>query len=127
MFSVILLNFVYSSGNYNIPSGATIGVCIYTLHRNVEVWGEDADKFNPDNFLPENVTNRHPYSFIPFSSGARNCIGDKYAMLSMKILIINLLRAYKFSTHLKLEELEIEMHITLKLVNKFLVSVDPRI
>lgn len=103
-----------------------MGVCIYTLHRSVEIWGEDANKFNPDNFLPENVEKRHPYSFIPFASGARNCIGDKYAMLAMKIMIINLLRSYKFSTHLKLDELETEMHLTLKLINKFLVSVNSR-
>lgn len=109
-----------------IPAGATVGICIYTLHRNVEVWGEDANQFNPDNFLPENVGSRHPYSYIPFASGARNCIGDKYAMLSMKILIINLLRGYKFSTHLKLEELKTEMHLTLKLTNKCLVSAKSR-
>lgn len=103
-----------------------MGICTYTLHRSAEVWGEDAEKFNPDHFLPENIENRHPYAFIPFASGARNCIGEKYAMLSIKIMIINLLKAYKFSTNLKLDELETEMHVTLKLINKFRVSVKPR-
>lgn len=117
----------FKMGNLDIPAGATVGVSVYNLHRNVEVWGADANKFNPDNFLAENVAKRHPFSYIPFASGARNCIGDKYAMLSMKILIINLLRGYKFSTDLNLEDMEVEMHITLKNTKKCLVSVKPRL
>ena len=58
-----------------IPKNVHFMINLYALHRRKDVWGEDADKFNPDNFLPEKANNRHPFSFLPFSSGQRNCIG----------------------------------------------------
>jgi hypothetical protein len=59
-----------------IPAGITLLINFYTLHRRPDVWGDDAEEFNPDHFLPENVEKRHPYSFLPFSGGQRNCIGE---------------------------------------------------
>ncbi|KAJ3653503.1 hypothetical protein Zmor_012752 [Zophobas morio] len=35
------------------------------------------------------------YTYIPFSCGARNCIGLKYAMLSMKIILATIVKNYK--------------------------------
>lgn len=58
-----------------IPKGTTFVLNIYALHRAPHIWGAKANLFDPDNFLPENVAKRHPCSFIPFSTGRRNCIG----------------------------------------------------
>ncbi|XP_013177795.1 PREDICTED: cytochrome P450 4c21-like [Papilio xuthus] len=83
-----------------LPSGVKLlegtGVCInvWCLHRNPLYWGPDADIFNPDRFL-DNVKH-HPHAFIPFGSGPRNCIGYRYAMMSMKTVVATLLRSYRF-------------------------------
>ena len=71
-----------------IPKNVNFVINLYALHRRKDVWGEDADKFNPDNFLLENANKRHPFSFLPFSSGQRNCIGKLYYISS--ILLYNI-------------------------------------
>lgn len=60
---------------YDITPGVSIVVGIHRLHRKERYWGPNAHLYNPDNFLPEKVVARHPYCFIPFSAGPRDCIG----------------------------------------------------
>lgn len=59
---------------YKIPYNTHIHIHIYDLHHDSGVY-PDPEKFDPDRFLPENVAKRHPFAYLPFSGGPRNCIG----------------------------------------------------
>lgn len=74
------------AGKYDIPTGTEFILSIFDLHRKPSIWGPAAGNFDPNNFLPENVAQRHPHSFVPFSFGARNCVGKTkpYALLCWK-------------------------------------------
>ncbi|XP_075215298.1 cytochrome P450 4c21-like isoform X2 [Lycorma delicatula] len=58
---------------YIIPSTTNVFVVPYILHRNSKYYS-NPEKFDPDRFLPDQNQQRHPFSYIPFSGGPRNCI-----------------------------------------------------
>ena len=60
-----------------------------------EKYFKNPNKFDPENFSPENKTLRGPYSFIGFGHGPRNCIGMRFALLNLKIAMFRILLDYK--------------------------------
>jgi cytochrome P450 family 6 len=57
-----------------IPAGTSVMIPTFALHNDERFW-ENPDKFDPERFTPENIKQRHPFTFIPFSEGPRICIG----------------------------------------------------
>jgi cytochrome P450 family 4 len=120
-----LVDFELFPGHY-VRKGTIFCVDIKSLHRRKDLWGQDAHDFNPDRFLPENFAGKENF-FIPFSAGKRNCLGYRYASVSFKIVILKLLKNFKFSTSLKFDEIIFTRQIALKLVGPHLVSIEKRI
>jgi cytochrome P450 len=65
---------VVISENYTIPAGTCVPIISYVIHRNPKIF-PNPEEFNPDHFLPGKIQGRHPFAYIPFSAGPRNCIG----------------------------------------------------
>ncbi|XP_023305619.2 probable cytochrome P450 313a4 [Lucilia cuprina] len=101
-----------------LPKGFQILISIFHLHRRQDLWGNKAAEFNPDNFLPQNIKKRHPYAYIPFSKGLRNCIGWRYAQIALKILVLNLVRDFEFSTDFPYSDLVFVNQMSLRFLKE---------
>ncbi|XP_003700755.1 cytochrome P450 4g15-like [Megachile rotundata] len=113
------------TGNYVLPKDCTILISPYKVHR-LEEYYPNPEEFNPDNFLPERTQNRHYYAFIPFSAGPRSCVGRKYAMLKLKVLLSTILRNYKILSDHSEKDFRLKVDIILKRVDGFRIKIEPR-
>lgn len=114
-----------ASSDIVVPSGATIVVATYKLHR-LETIYPNPNVFDPDNFLPERQANRHYYAFVPFSAGPRSCVGRKYAMLKLKVILSTILRNFRVISDLKEEDFKLQADIILKREEGFQIRLEPR-
>ncbi|CAG2167396.1 unnamed protein product [Oppiella nova] len=54
--------------------------------------------FKPERFLNEGNSSRNPFAYLPFSAGVRNCIGQKFALIELKIVLAKVLLNYSFES-----------------------------
>lgn len=100
-------------GQYSIPKGTFVSVLVPALHRERAVWGENADEFDPNNFMGEAEANRHPHAYKPFGNGQRACIGRQFAIQEAVLVLSMILQRFELYNHQNYE-LEIKETLSLK-------------
>ncbi|KAI0826239.1 cytochrome P450 [Irpex lacteus] len=84
-----------------ISEGQTILVSICAYNRIKEIWGEDADEFNPMRFIDGRI--KHEYkvgmygNLMTFAAGLRGCIGWRFSLIEMQAIIVSLVENFRFS------------------------------
>nr|QGP73853.1 cytochrome P450 monooxygenase CYP4E21 [Liriomyza trifolii] len=85
----------YNINGLHVPKGSSIGLLIIAMGYREESF-EDPHKFNPERFdIARNSDTFNPFSYIPFSAGPRNCVGQKFAMLELKTVVSKLVRCFE--------------------------------
>ncbi|WP_231997226.1 cytochrome P450 [Mycobacterium sp. 1245111.1] len=102
-------------GKYVFRQGDWVLVLLTAAHRS-PAWGPDADEFNPDRFLPENLHSLPPHTYRPFGTGARACIGRQFALHEIVLTLATVLHQYDLAPDPDYE-LEVYEAVTLKPAN----------
>ncbi|XP_036389681.1 cytochrome P450 3A30-like [Megalops cyprinoides] len=79
-----------------IPKGTVVMMPIYVLHRDPKLWSEP-ELFKPERFSKENKESIDPYVYMPFGAGPRNCIGMRFAVLLIKLAVVQVLQNFSFA------------------------------
>ena len=72
---------------HHFPAGTVLSVPAYTIHHSKEIWGANADSFDPERFSKERLTERQKGAFVPFSYGPRACVGQNVAVMELAIFV----------------------------------------
>ncbi|XP_052023569.1 cytochrome P450 3A11-like, partial [Apodemus sylvaticus] len=78
-----------------IPKGSSVIIPIYALQHNPQHWLQP-EEFCPERFSKENKGSIDPYAYLPFGNGPRNCIGMRFALMNMKLVLTKVLQNYSF-------------------------------
>ncbi|KAL1536907.1 cytokinin hydroxylase-like [Salvia divinorum] len=82
-------------GDLVIPKGLSIWIPVLAIHHNPEIWGKDANEFNPERFASKSGAWRQ--HFIPFAAGPRNCVGQGFALMEANIILAMLISKFSFT------------------------------
>lgn len=85
-------------GGYPIPAGQMVFVLALAAQRDKDVWGPDADIFDPYRFEPDRLRSHPDRFFEPWGTGPRSCIGRQFALHEATLLIARILSAFELST-----------------------------
>jgi len=83
-------------GGYFVPEGQHVWMCAYLTHRHSKLW-PDPNSFRPQRFLDKNISDEQRFSYFPFGGGPRQCIGDHFAMIEMKIIIASIIKRFRLT------------------------------
>lgn len=84
-------------GGFRLPKGVEVFFFPYLTHRDERLFS-NAECFEPQRWLGEQAKSSSPESagWMPFSLGARNCVGSRMALLELKAALHALLIRYEF-------------------------------
>jgi len=77
-----------------IPKGTTVSIVPWVLHRHSKLW-DHPERFDPERFSPDRSGGRSRFSYLPFGTGPRVCIGASFAMTETMLILATLAQRYR--------------------------------
>jgi fatty acid omega-hydroxylase len=102
---------VWPDGTF-VPAGTVVYYNIYTMGRDMAIWGEDAEVFRPERWL-EMQDMPSNYVFPAFNAGPRECLGRRLAMVEMKACLATMLPHFTLQLAVPAEQIVKDSQLTI--------------
>ncbi|KAF5387696.1 hypothetical protein D9615_000007 [Tricholomella constricta] len=82
---------------FYIPANCKTPYSVFLMHRRTDLWGPDANEFDPDRFIDDRLRKYltpNPFIFLPFNAGPRICLGQQFAYHETSFFLIRLLQNF---------------------------------
>lgn len=99
--------------DYTLPAGTGVVIAASMVHRDPTYW-ENPEVFNPERFVNGDHLNKHPYCYIPFSAGSRNCIGQRFALMEEKTLAANIFRRFHVHSKMRMDQMRVAAELVIR-------------
>jgi cytochrome P450/NADPH-cytochrome P450 reductase len=100
-------------GKYLLKARSQVTLLLPALHRDKQIWGENAEKFDPEQFSHEAEATRPQNAYKPFGNGQRACIGRQFAMQESALVFGMVLQRFKLIDHERYQ-LRVKETLTIK-------------
>ncbi|XP_051200979.1 cytochrome P450 CYP72A616 [Lolium perenne] len=81
-------------GKLDIPAGTQLNLPIIDIHHDVDIWGANAEEFDPSRFA--DGKSYHLGAYFPFGIGPAICVGQNLAMVEAKLALAMVLQRFAF-------------------------------
>jgi cytochrome P450 len=85
----------YEVGGYAVPKGGIVVLSQWVTHHDPR-WWPDPFRFDPERWHLREREKRPPYAFFPFGAGARQCIGESFALMEAKLILATIASRWSF-------------------------------
>merc|ERR1719495_1008158 len=86
-------DYVVPGTNIQVKVNDLVGIPVAGIHKDPDIY-PNPTQFNPKNFSKEARKARNPYAFQAFGQGPRACIGMRFAMLELKVAMMEVLHKF---------------------------------
>jgi len=83
-------------GDVEVPKGSHVLISQYVTHRDQRYFA-DPDVFRPERWFSGFEKSLPRGAYFPFGAGTRKCLGDQFALLEGRIIILEIARRMKLS------------------------------
>lgn len=130
-------SFEVKGKKYFIPRFTSMIIFPREVHRRADHWPSPV-RFIPERFIPSNEPpesdpfykyrprNRHPFAYIPFSAGPRNCIGQKLAVIEGKVILTHIIHTFKIKSLDTRDVIGEKMEMTLRSIKPIRIKLEER-